>query len=314
LHLNGLPTAARQAVDRLRNEAATNHGPWTASVGKPSGDQIIGKAAAWPVTVLNAAKQGVAKVPVTVTVTDGVLANGRASDDSQETGADGMIALMVTPTGPNPTVHIDLKGPAQTPKMQEAERANVQRVVSTGGEVPITAENRTTAKTAPGVVTVTKTNEKTGAGIAGVSLRLTASDKVAPAVDQDGKQLVGTDGKPTVLVTGADGTVSVPNLKTPQEVCVIEVSPPPGFDKAFDPNAPPSACGLLSPGTTLALTVANKPNAPIVPVTVPAGDQPYPTAYGTVTRASNPGVALGVLVVFAGLGGFLVRRRITGRR
>jgi hypothetical protein len=312
-HLTKLPPSAQQAVDRLRADAAANHGKWIPTVTKPATPQFIGAAAPWTVAVRNEAGKGIPGVEVDVTVEQGVLADGKATGKATTT-ADGTVAVPVTPTGTQPLVRINFMGPADRPVVQQAIQADTQRIVSTGGEQPLTANDTTTATTPPGIVKVEKINEKTQAGIAGVSLRLTASDKVKPAKDQDGKELVGTDGKPTVLVTGTDGTVSVPNLQTPQEVCVIEVAPPAGFDKAFDPNAPPSACGTVSPGATLALTIANKPNAPIVPVTVPAGDQPQPVAYGTVTRRSSPGMALGVLVIAVGLGGFLVRRRITRRR
>lgn len=312
-HLTKLPQSAQQAVERLRADAAANHGPWTATVTKPATPQFIGTAAPWTVAIRNPAGKGIPGVEVTVIVEQGVLADGKTTGTAT-TKADGTVAVQVTPTDKQPVVRIDLKAPADRPVVQQAIQKDTQRIVSTGGEQPLTAKETTPATTAPGIVKVEKINEKTQAGIAGVSLRLTANDKVKPAKDQDGKELVGTDGKPTVLVTGADGTVSMPNLQTPQEVCVIEVAPPAGFDKAFDPNAPPSACGTVTPGATLALTIANKPNAPIVPVTVPAGDQPQPVAYGTVTRRSSPGLALGLLVIAVGLCGFLVRRRITRRR
>ena len=44
-HLAGLPAGARAAVDRLKTEAETNRGPWTASVTKPDGDQHLGEPA-----------------------------------------------------------------------------------------------------------------------------------------------------------------------------------------------------------------------------------------------------------------------------
>jgi hypothetical protein len=143
---------------------------------------------------------------------------------------------------------------------------------------------------------------------------LTGKDRASPAVDQDGKPIVGADGKPTVLITGSDGVASVPNLKTPQEICVIEVAPPPGFDQGFDPNAPASACGIVEAGATLALAVNNRPNVPIM---VPAGDQPMSVGYGQVIDTRPPWAWLGfgaMLLMAGGLGGLAVRRRITGRR
>jgi hypothetical protein len=212
-------------------------------------------------------------------------------------------------------VRISLASPADQPTVQEAIQLDVQRIVSTGGEKQLTATATTTAKNAPGTVKITKTNEKTGAAIAGVSLRLTGSDKTSPALDQNGKKLLGTDGTPSVLVTGADGTATVDNLQTPQDICLIEVSPPPGFDKNFDPAAPPSACGTVTPGATLALTITNKPNQ--VPIAVPAGDQPVALGYATVTQLHGweTGAALiGAALMIAGLAGLLLQRRGVRKR
>ncbi|MFL6143941.1 MAG: hypothetical protein ACJ72N_19020 [Labedaea sp.] len=316
-HFTRLTPGAQQAVAKLRADADANHGPWRMKVTKPAADQVLGTPGSWTVAVTVAETgKGVANVPVPLTVTGGKFADGTATATLRTT-ADGTVAVPVTPTEPNVVLAATITAPADQPRVQQASRDNVQRIVSTGGETPIPGSDTATAKNAPGKVTVAKVNEKTNAGIAGASLRLTVADKVTPAKDQNGANLLGPDGKPVVLVTGPDGTVAVPNLATPQDVCVIEVSAPPGFDKSFDPAAPPSACGTLTPGATLALTVANKPNAPNVPVAVPAGDQPVPVALGTVSRVSGPGGVLaicGLAVLLAGLGGLLVRRRVVRHR
>jgi hypothetical protein len=314
-HLTRMPASTRAAVERLRTDATTNHGPWTTAVAAPKTPQIIGRPANWTITVHNAAGNGLADVPVTVTVTDGTLAGGKTTNTLTTPRSAGPLTVAVTPTGPNPSVRISLASPADQPTVQEAIQLDVQRIVSTGGEKQLTATATTTAKNAPGSVKITKTNEKTGAAIAGVSLRLTGSDKTAPALDQSGKTILGTDGTPAVLVTGADGTATLDNLQTPQDICLVEVSPPPGFDKGFDPAAPPSACGTVTPGATLALAIANKPNQ--VPVTVPAGDQSVALGYATssLLRGWESLAALvGVALMAGGLTGLLLHRRASRKR
>ncbi|SDD02489.1 MSCRAMM family protein [Actinokineospora iranica] len=319
-HLDKLPASAKAAVDRLKEDASANHGPWTTAITKPAKPQIIGTPDTWTIEVRNAADKGVAKVPVTITLTDAT--SGGKSTLTVPTKDDGSgVALEVIPTGPNPSVKISLASPADRPVVQQAVQVNTQRVVSTGGEKELTAESKTTAVTAPGAAKVTKTDEKTGKGIAGVSLRITAADKTAPAVAQDGKPLVGEDTKPLVVVTGADGTADVPNLRTPQEICVTEVAAPPGYEQAFDPAAPPSACGNVEPGGTLAVKLVNKPNVPTVPQTIPAGDTPALAAAVLDDGGPSTGllVALSALLLLAaGTGATIVRRargpQVVGRR
>jgi hypothetical protein len=314
-HLTRMPASTRAAVERLRTDATTNHGPWTTAVTAPKTPQIIGRPANWTITVHNAAGNGLAGVPVTVTVTDGTLAGGKTTNTLTTPNNAGPLTVAVTPTGPNPSVRISLASPADQPTVQEAIQLDVQRIVSTGGEKQLTATATTTAKNAPGSVKISKTNEKTGAAITGVSLRLTGSDKTSPALDQNGKTILGTDGTPAVLVTGADGTATLDNLQTPQDICLVEVSPPPGFDKSFDPAAPPSACGTVTPGATLTLTLANKPNQ--VPVAVPAGDQPVALGYATssLLRGWESIAALvGVALMVGGLTGLLIQRRASRKR
>ncbi|HEY3470223.1 MAG TPA: hypothetical protein VGL47_34175 [Amycolatopsis sp.] len=318
-HLDRLPADAKAAVERLRTEAAANRGPWTASVTTPEGDQHPGETAGWTVTVKNAKGKGVPGVPVKLTATDATLGGepaagnsspqGAAKDVTLETGADGTVHVELTPTGDRPQLAAALSAPADRPYVRVPVNTGVQRVVSTGGEKELTAHG-VLALAKPGKVQVTKTDANTGKGVGGAVLRITGKDKTSAALGQDGKPLTGADGKPAVVTTdGATGGVAVENLRAPQEICVVEASPPPGYTNAFDPRNPPSACGTVKPGETLALTVTNKPNE--VPRAIPAGDQPVAQARGVVeTTYSAPGLAgLGLLVLLgAGLVGFAARR------
>jgi hypothetical protein len=314
-HLKNLPPAVQTAVKTLRDDAALNHGPWTTAIAKPAAPQTIGAPGDWAVTVDNAAGKMLRDIPVKVTVTGGVLDTGQDTGTIRTPATGKPLAVRVTPTAPDVSVRVSVDSPADRPVVQQAIQLDTQRIVSTGGQKAITAN---VATTAGGTAKVTKTNEQTGAGIPGVSLRLTAADRTAPAVDQDGKTMIGPDAKPTVLVTGADGTVTIANLKVPQDVCVVEVAVPAGFEQNFDPANPPAACGMLKPGETLALTVANKPNKPQVPVAIPAGDAPVGLVHGTVSTVIDPAPLVlgltGLLVILAGLGGLFVRRRVVGRR
>ncbi|MFI5591575.1 collagen binding domain-containing protein [Amycolatopsis sp. NPDC051758] len=320
-HLAGLPAGARAAVDRLKTEAETNRGPWTASVTKPDGDQHLGEPAAWTVTVKNAKGKGVSDVPVKLTATaatlgeDAAVTAGNASpqaaakDVTLKTGADGTVQVKLTPTGDQPKLVASLSAPADRPYVRAPVDTAKQRVVSTGGEKELTAQGVVNVAK-PGKVQVTKTDANTGKGVGGAVLRITGKDKTTAALGQDGKPLTGADGKPAVVTTdGATGGVTVENLRAPQEICIVEASPPPGYTNAYDPQNPPSACGTVKPDETLALTVTNKPNE--VPRAIPAGDQPVAQAHGVVeTSYSAPGLAgLGLLVLLgAGLAGFAARR------
>ena len=314
-HLKNLPPAAQAAVTTLRDDANQNHGPWTTAVAKPAAPQTIGTPGDWSVTVDNAAGKMLRNVPVNVTVTGGVLDTGAATGRIMTPDTGKPLVVRVTPTAPDVSVQVSVDSPADRPVVQQAIQLDTQRIVSTGGQKAITANMATTAG---GTVKVTKTNEQTGAGIPGVSLRLTAADRSGPAVDQNGKAMIGPDQKPAVLVSGADGTVTIANLKVPQDVCVVEVAVPAGFEQNFDPAAPPTACGTLKPGEALALTVANRPNKPQVPVAIPAGDAPIGLVHGTVSTVVDPAALVlslaGLLVILAGLGGLFLRRRVAGRR
>ncbi|EHR63067.1 SpaA isopeptide-forming pilin-related protein [Saccharomonospora cyanea] len=231
------------------------------------------------------------------------------------TDDDGTVSLSAAPTGEQPGIVATLEAPAERPYVRDPVTADTQRVVSTGGEQTLTAEAATNAIPAPGVVKVTKVDEETGEGIAGVPLRLTAEDKSSPAVASDGGELVGDDGKPLVVTTeGTDGVVTIENLRTPQKVCVIEVRPPNGYTDAFDPENPPTACGELRPGETLELRIANVANE--VPRTIPAGARTA-TAQAATTTGAPVGalVALGVLALaVSALVGWVARKRIVRQR
>ncbi|MEC3981875.1 MSCRAMM family protein [Amycolatopsis sp. H20-H5] len=325
-HLTSLKAqdaSAATAVDRLTKDAVANRGPWTSAVTPPKADQNLGTPAAWTFTVKNAAGKGMADVPVKLTATDGTIAAakadtkaaGQAADPASAkktdttakaegkkevtltTGADGTIKVDLTPTGDAPKLVGSLSAPADKPYVQFPVRTGIQNVVSTGGEKALTAQGAVKVNK-PGKVQVTKTDAKTGKGIAGAVLRVTAEDKTKPALSQDGKPLNGADGQPAVVTTaGETGVVTVENLRTPQKICVVEVNAPPGYTNAFDPKNPPSACGEVKPGETLALTVSNTPNE--VPRTIPAGGTPTVMAQGVVeTSVSTPGLlGLGVLAL-----------------
>ncbi|WP_035305986.1 SpaA isopeptide-forming pilin-related protein [Actinokineospora inagensis] len=308
------------ALTKLKADATANHGPWTTQLTKPAKPQLIGVSDKWTVEVHGATGSGVGKVPVRVTLTDATVDGKTSVTASTKDNGEG-VALSVTPTGPNPSVSISLLSPADKPVVQNAVDDATQAVVSTGGEKELTAKDQTTAVTQPGTVSVSKVDEKTGKGIASVSLRVTGKDKATAAVGQDGKPLVGADGKPLVVTTAADGKAAVPSLQTPQEICVVEVAAPPGYEQAFDPNNPPTACAKVDPGATVDIRLTNKPNAPTVPQTIPAGGDPANAAAILDEGGPSTGllVALGALLLFAaGAGSLLVRRaggvRVVSRR
>jgi hypothetical protein len=291
-------------------------------VTTPKGNQHLGEAAEWTATVKNAQGKGIPDVPVKLTATDGTLGDGTADSSAGnsspqaaakevtlKTGADGTVRVKLTPTGDQPKLVASLSAPADRPYVRLPVDTGAQRVVSTGGEKELTAQGVVNVAK-PGKVQVTKTDANTGAGVGGAVLRITGKDKTSAALGQDGKPLTGADGKPAVVTTdGKTGGVTIENLRTPQEICVVEASPPPGYTNAYDPQNPPSACGTVQPGETLALTLTNKPNE--VPRAIPAGDQPVAQARGVVeTSYSVPGLAgLGLLVLLAaGLIGVAARR------
>jgi hypothetical protein len=117
-----------------------------------------------------------------------------------------------------------------------------------------------------------------------------------------------------VVQTGVDGTATVSDLRTPQDVCLVETAAPPGYEQSFDPNNPPSACGTVAPGATLALTLTNVPNK--VPVSIPAGGAPTMTAMGVVVTEPAPTALItfgGLLAIGAGVAGSAYARRARRR-
>ncbi|MFE0020279.1 collagen binding domain-containing protein [Amycolatopsis sp. NPDC059021] len=327
--------AAAEAVDKLTKDAEANRGPWTAKIATPTAEQHIGAPAAWTISVKNARGTGIPNVPVKLTATDASVDTGdqatgteqdktgnaspqaAAKDVTVMTGKDGTITVKLTPTGEHPQLSGALSAPADRPYVQfpvsQSSGLQTQNVVSTGGEKDLKVQGAVNIAK-PGQVQVTKTDKKTGKGIAGAQLRITGKDKAAAATGQDGKPLNGPDGKPVVVTTDGSGVATVEKIQAPQDICVVEVSAPPGYTNAFDPANPPSACGSVKPGETLALSVVNVPNE--VPHAIPAGDKPTAMAQGVVeTQYSTPGlIGLGALALLgSALVGVAARRRSSRR-
>ncbi|MFD9896181.1 SpaA isopeptide-forming pilin-related protein [Amycolatopsis sp. NPDC059027] len=326
---------AVEAVDKLTKEAEANHGPWTAKIAAPTTEQHIGTPAPWTITVKNAKGTGIPNVPVKLTATDASVDTGdqatgteqdktgnaspqaAAKDVTVLTGQDGTINVKLTPTGEHPQLAGSLSAPADRPYVQfpvtQGSGLATQNVVSTGGEKELKVQGAVNIAK-PAQVKVTKTDKKTGKGIAGAQLRITGKDKAAAAIGQDGKPLNGPDGKPVVVTTDGSGVATVEKIQAPQDICVVEVSAPPGYTNAFDPANPPSECGSVKPGETLALSVVNVPNE--VPHAIPAGDKPTAMAQGVVeTQYSTPGlIGLGALALLgSALVGVAARRRSSRR-
>lgn len=310
-HFAKLPQSAKDKVNEMRAEAKQNRGPWEAALTAPKGEQVIGESAEWTLEVTRPEGKGVSDVPVKLHVQDAEV-EGLGEDNVVRTPEDGSpLKLKVTPTGPNPKITGELSAPADTPNVQEAvNRPNTtQRVVSTGGEKQLSVDAGTTAVTAPGSMHLVKVDAESQDGIGGVSLKVTGPDKSSPATKQNGQPLVGPDGKPVVVSTKKDGSIMVPDLKTPQQVCVVETAPAKGYEDAFDKSNPPADCGKVTPGGTLELNLANKANTPSVPVVIPAGDG------STAAGADNGGQA--GLLGFGGLAlagvagvGFALHRKV----
>ncbi len=317
-HFSHLPQGAKDAVVRLGAEAAANRGPWTAKVTAPAKEQLVGTPGDWTVDIAKTDGVLVGDVPVTIELDQATLADGKTTVELR-TPTDGKpLKVPVVPTGVKPTFKVRLDSPADKPVVHvPAQQADMQRIVTTGGEKKLAAEASAVARTQPGVVKVGKTDAETGKPIGGVALRVTAADGVKPAIKQDDAPLTGPDGKPIVLQTGDDGFASVPDLRTPQEICVIEVAAAKGYDESFDPNAPPKVCGRVEPAQTLALALTNKPNKPIVPVTIHAGSEGAGVvAQGVVNTELNTGALVGfggTVLIGAALVGLLARRRAAAR-
>lgn len=310
-HLTRLPAQVQQEVLTMTNDATANHGPWTSTMTAPTASQTIGTADNWTVNVLNTTSKMVANVPVSITATDATLPNGTATQ-VMNTPADGSpLTIAVTPTGPNPKLVATVDSPAAVPKVRiPVNSPNTQKVVTTGGTTPLMSTQTTTAQTPPGQVTVTKLDASSKAPIAGAVLELTGVDKKNPALAQDGQPITGSNGKPLVLTTNSSGQATVQNLHTPQTVCFIEVTPPPGFDQSFNAASPPTVCANVNPGQNVQLTLTNVPNK--VPVAIPAGGTPTMTALTSTLNRPSPAALIlfgGVLLIAACGSGFFVARR-----
>jgi hypothetical protein len=313
-HLSNMTASAKAVVASMQADATANHGPWTSTTTAPS-SLIIGTATNWSINVLGASGKGVGSVPVSITATGATLPNGTATQVIN-TPADGSpLSVAVTPTGTSPKLVTTVDTPSAMPNVLVPTAKDTQITVTTGGVTQITTTTTSTAMNAPGNLTVTKMDANTKAVIAGASIEVTGGDKTSAALKADGTPLNGTDGKPLVLTTGADGTAKVTGLQTPQTVCVIETTPPPGFDQSFDPKAPPTACGTLNPGATLQLMLTDIPNK--IPVKIPAGGSPPTvTTAALVVNQPAPGalVGFGALLVIGAAGGTLAARRASRRR
>jgi hypothetical protein len=311
LHLSELPAGAQHAVTALQADAATNHGPWTASMAAPKGQQLIGTPDSWTVNVRNASDRGLADVAVTLTATDGIFP-GNTTTEVVNTPSDGSpLSVTLTPTGLNPKIVATLTSPAAMPKVRNPADPNMQKIVTTGGTTTLTSTATTTAQSPPGTMTVVKTDAKTGKPISGATFEVTGADKKSPALSLLGAPVVGKDGTPLVLTTNADGKATVNNLRTPQTVCMIETAPPAGYDQAFNPASPPTQCSQVAAGQTVTVSIKNTPNK--IPVAIPAGGPPATmTAMSAVVQEPAP-VALflfgGLLVIAAGVAGAMVLRR-----
>lgn len=314
MHLQGLAgvsAGAVTAVTTLQNDAAANHGPWTMSMTAPNGQQLIGTADAWTVNVLNAAGKGLANVAVTLTATDASFP-GNTTSEVVNTPSDGSpLSVTATPTGLNPKITATVTSPAAMPKMLVPADPNMQKIVTTGGTTPITSTQTTTAQSPPGTLTVVKTDAQSNKPLANATFVVTGADKKSAALSLLGAPINGADGTPLTVTTGADGHATVNNLRTPQTVCMIETSPPPGYDQAFNPASPPSQCAQINPGQTVTVSVTDTANK--IPVAIPAGGPPATmTAMSTVLSQPAP-VALfvfgGLLLIAAGFAGTVVVRR-----
>jgi hypothetical protein len=230
------------------------------------------------------------------------------------TDENGVAEVAVAPDTEAPKISASFESPNQTPVVQQPLREDVQKVVLTGGEQKITEITTGTAKAPVGDVKVTKLDAETSKPIPGASVRITGADREGAALKRDGGKLLGADGEPGVVKTGEDGTATIQNLKAPQEICVVETVAPAGYEKEFDKKDAPSACGTVDEGKVLALTLKNKPNEQ-VPITIPAGGNAA-VANAAMLTAPRIGALLGfgVLLLAAGLGTVLLRRRTAERR
>lgn len=306
-----MSAAQKQTVKKLRAEAAKNRAPWKVSLTPPEQPQL-NKAAPWKLKLVSGKGTPVSDIPVSLTAKNATI--GGSHRATVTTDGDGAATTKVLPTGKNPSVTASLHSPNALPHFQlpkDNPEGDVQKVVVGGGEQNLTS----TIKIKPGGVKVSKLDASTKKGIEGVSLRITGKDKKSPAVNFEGKPLLGADKKPAVVQTGSGGTVSVPDLAAPQEICVVETAAAAGYE--FDAKKPASACGSLQPGQTLALKLTNKAKQVIVPIHIPAGQSPDNAVRNAavVTQPAPLGLfGLGAGVLALGAVGTVYVRRATRKQ
>ncbi|WP_020499323.1 Ig-like domain-containing protein [Sciscionella marina] len=301
----------KQKVAEVKKDAAANRAPWDLQLTPPEQPQI-NKPGTWTLKLTSGAKNPVSDVPISLTSSQATIDGAKSTKVT--TDANGTAQVKVTPTGAKPTLQASLNSPNALPRVQEPlNNPNVQKVVLGGGEQNLSK----TFEIQGGGVKVTKTDSESGKGISGVSLRITGGDKKSPAQTFDGKELLGADKQPAVVQTGDNGLASVGDLAAPQQICVIETAPAKDYDQSYDAKNPPSACGTIQPGKTLALSLSNKKNKAIIPVVIPAGgSSPTVTAASaTSTLPSSYGLLGfgGGIVVLAGVGGVLLTRKLRRR-
>lgn len=310
-----------ELAERFRADAERNHGPWQATLSAPSEQQVIGQPATWTLQVTGAEERGIGGVPVALRVSDATV-RGLSEDGKVTTPADGSaLRLEVTPTGPNPKISGELVAPAAQPNLRQssADPHGKQRVVSSGGEEKLAVQADTAAVAPTGALRVSKIDEVSKAGIAGVALRVSAPNGAA-ALRTDGTPLVGEDGQPLVVTTAQDGSVTVPDLRAPQEVRVTEVAPAKGYEQSFDALNPPAVNGTVRIGQTADVVLSNRADVAEVPLHIPAGDP-----RGDVTEVVAPTtrdplsaglIGFGALAVLGAAAGGTVahRRTLTGDR
>jgi hypothetical protein len=308
-HLGKLPPGAQRAARVLSADAEANRGPWTASVTTPAQWQTIGTPAGWTVTVHNARGAGLPKVPVRITLGGATLPDG-TTETVVSTGDDGTATVPVIPTGAKPALTGALAAPSDTPYVGTPVEVDTQRVVSTGGERELATRGTVAAYPKRGIVLVTKLDAKSGKGIAGARLRLTGKDKTTAALGRQSEPLLGTDGAPVVLTTEGDQGRAAGEVQAPQQVCLVEVGPPPGTTRPSTAltRLPPAARSKR--GATLTLTLTNT-RTRYPPPSRQAGAHPPPYCTRIVSSTSLLSFLTlgGLALAGSALVGLLARRR-----
>jgi hypothetical protein len=77
-------------------------------------------------------------------------------------------------------------------------------------------------------------------------------------------------------------------------------------------------CGKVEPGTTLTLALTNKPNKPVVPITIPAGAEGAGVVASAAFTSEVQPLGLigfgGLVLIGTALVGVLARRRVAAAR